>query len=113
MCIFKSANSMDKLKIVTCTAPVNIAVIKYCKYPFYVALYGNLNVRYVASLIKVTVNLCNAQYTCFWYGDLCFMSLLIQGVHGWLSVDHIDTTSLYQSDNNTSVKANIVFEIHF
>lgn len=23
---------MDKTKIATCTAPVNIAVIKYCKY---------------------------------------------------------------------------------
>lgn len=41
---------MDKLKIVTCTAPVNIAVIKYCKYPTYVASYGNLNLRYVPYL---------------------------------------------------------------
>lgn len=39
---------MDKPNIVTCTAPVNIAVIKYCKYPTYVALCSNLNVRYVA-----------------------------------------------------------------
>lgn len=63
---------MDKPNIVTCTAPVNIAVIKYCKY------YRNVCFRTQRKLnpVKSSVRVC---------GDLCFSEYCVEHVHNvWL-----------------------------